>query len=124
MYLTDPGNYHPAFVILSTTLEDDVPKIHILILILNYFYLGLLIMCFLLSLGNRYQRLKWGYTLAFIGFGFGFIVTVAVFSPSRSFSSLSENKFTPGTNAGWFFAHLVKYLASKTHKSHEILSLV
>jgi len=65
--------------------------------------------------------------LAFIGFGFGFIMiymTVAVFSPSISFSSLSENKFTPGTNAGWFFAHLVKYLASKTHKSHEILSVV
>jgi hypothetical protein len=54
---TNQGNYYPAFVILSKTLEDYVRKIHIHILILNYFYLGLLIMCFLLS-------------LAFIGFDF------------------------------------------------------
>jgi chitin synthase len=30
-------------------------------------------MCFLLSLGNRPQGSKWGYTLAFIGFG---VVTI------------------------------------------------
>lgn len=36
--------------------------------ILNYFYLGLLIMCFLLSLGNRPQGAKLGYTVAFLGF--------------------------------------------------------
>jgi chitin synthase len=30
-------------------------------------------MCFLLSLGNRPQGSKWGYTLAFVGFG---IVTI------------------------------------------------
>lgn len=47
--------------------------IHILNLILNYFYLGLLVMCFLLALGNRPQGAKWGYTLAFIGFA---IITV------------------------------------------------
>ncbi|KAI5991704.1 glycosyltransferase family 2 protein [Pisolithus orientalis] len=64
------GNYYIAFVILSNALESYVPKLHILNLILNYFYLGLLIMCFLLSLGNRPQGSKWGYTLAFIGFGF------------------------------------------------------
>ena len=123
MYLTNQGNYHPAFVILSTTLEDYLPKIHMLMLMLNYCYRGLLIMCFFLSLDNRHQRSSWGYTLAFIGFGFGFItiyMTVAVFSPSRSFSSLSENKFIPGTNAGWFFGHLVKYLASKTHKTKKV----
>jgi chitin synthase len=34
-------------------------------------------MCFLLSLGNRPKESKWGYTLAFIGFGF--ITTVAAF---------------------------------------------
>ena len=55
MYLTNQANNHPAFVILSKTLEDYVPKIHILILILNYCYRGLLIMYFLLSLRNRYQ---------------------------------------------------------------------
>ncbi|KAG2068213.1 glycosyltransferase family 2 protein [Suillus decipiens] len=63
------GNYYIAFTILSQALEAYVPQIHILYIILNYFYLGLLIMCFLLSLGNRPQGSKWGYTLAFIGFG-------------------------------------------------------
>ncbi|KIM52757.1 glycosyltransferase family 2 protein [Scleroderma citrinum Foug A] len=67
------GNYYIAFIILSNALESYVPSLHILNLVLNYFYLGLLIMCFLLSLGNRPQGSKWGYTLAFIGFG---IVTI------------------------------------------------
>ena len=47
--------------------------VHILNIILNYAYLGLLVMCFLLSLGNRPQGAKWGYTLAMIGFA---IITV------------------------------------------------
>lgn len=37
--------------------------------IIDYFYLGLLITCFILALGNRPQGSKWGYTTAFIGFG-------------------------------------------------------
>jgi len=74
------SNYYIAFVILSKALEDYIPKIHIFNLILNHFYLGLLIMCFLLSLGDRPQGSKQGYTLAFIGFGFITIyMTVAVF---------------------------------------------
>ncbi|KAG6329461.1 hypothetical protein ID866_9628 [Astraeus odoratus] len=64
------GNYYIAFFILKNALETYVPSLHIVNIILNYFYLGLLIMCFLLSLGNRPQGSKWGYTLAFIGFGF------------------------------------------------------
>ncbi|KIK24230.1 glycosyltransferase family 2 protein [Pisolithus microcarpus 441] len=64
------GNYYIAFVILSDALESYVPKLHILNLILNYLYLGLLILCFLLSPGDRPQGPKWGYTLAFVGFGF------------------------------------------------------
>lgn len=47
--------------------------IHIVNVILNYFYLGLLVMCFLLSLGNRPQGSKVGYTIAFVGFG---IITI------------------------------------------------
>ncbi|KAG1844434.1 chitin synthase [Suillus tomentosus] len=67
------GNYYIAFIILTQALESYVPQIRILNIILNYFYLGLLIMCFLLSLGNRPQGSKWGYTLAFIGFA---IITI------------------------------------------------
>jgi chitin synthase len=63
------GNYYIAFVILTSALEGYVSSLHYLNLVLNYFYLGLLITCFLLSLGNRPQGAKWAYTLAFIGFG-------------------------------------------------------
>ncbi|KAI0691142.1 glycosyltransferase family 2 protein [Cerioporus squamosus] len=66
------GNYFISFIILSESLEDKSFNlgngIHIVNLILEYFYLGLLIMCYILSLGNRPQGAKWGYTLAFIGF--------------------------------------------------------
>lgn len=47
--------------------------IHVVNVILEYFYLGLLILCYILALGNRPQGAKWGYTLAFIGFA---IITV------------------------------------------------
>lgn len=57
-----------AFVILTTALEDYISSLHYLNLVLNYFYLGLLITCFLLSMGNRPQGAKWAYTLAFVGF--------------------------------------------------------
>jgi chitin synthase len=70
------GNYFIAFVILSNAMEDPsfhINGIHIVNVILQYFYLGLLIMCFILALGNRPQGSKLGYTLAFIGFA---IVTV------------------------------------------------
>jgi chitin synthase len=70
------ANYYIAFIILSNALEAGEFKlkgIHIANLILEYFYLGLLIMCFLLSLGNRPQGSKWGYTMAFIGFA---IITI------------------------------------------------
>ncbi|KAG9315524.1 glycosyltransferase family 2 protein [Chiua virens] len=62
------GNYYIAFVILTTALEDYISSLHYLNVVLNYFYLGLVIMCFLLSLGNRPQGAKWAYTIALIGF--------------------------------------------------------
>ncbi len=71
------ANYYIAFAILSSALETllspdpDHPNKIIMIFnaIINYFYLGLLITCFILALGNRPQGSKWGYTTAFIGFG-------------------------------------------------------
>ncbi|KIY52490.1 glycosyltransferase family 2 protein [Fistulina hepatica ATCC 64428] len=65
------ANFYIAFRILSEAMEDksvvgsamDIPNI-----ILNYFYLGLLVMCFILSLGNRPQGSKWAFTLAMVGF--------------------------------------------------------
>ncbi|EGN97877.1 glycosyltransferase family 2 protein [Serpula lacrymans var. lacrymans S7.3] len=65
------GNFYIAFTILTRALESsefNIKGINIVNDILNYFYLGLLIMCFLLSLGNRPQGSKWGYTIAMLGF--------------------------------------------------------
>ncbi|KAJ7599620.1 glycosyltransferase family 2 protein [Mycena floridula] len=68
------ANYYIAFTILSEAMEDPSfgisTGIHIVNLILGYAYLGLLILCFILALGNRPQGSKWGYTGAMIGFGF------------------------------------------------------
>ncbi|KAF4621803.1 hypothetical protein D9613_012089 [Agrocybe pediades] len=77
------ANYYIAFAILSDAMED--PSFHLkgiatANIFLNYFYLGLLIMCFILSLGNRPQGSKWGYTTAMIGFSIITIyMTVAAF---------------------------------------------
>jgi hypothetical protein len=52
-------------------LEDEtfgLKGINIFNVIINYIYLGLLLMCFILSLGNRPQGAKWFYTTAMIGF--------------------------------------------------------
>ncbi|KDQ51532.1 glycosyltransferase family 2 protein [Jaapia argillacea MUCL 33604] len=70
------GNYYISFKILSEALEDPtfhISGIVIVNVILEYFYLGMLIMCFILALGNRPQGAKWGYTTSFIGFA---IITV------------------------------------------------
>ncbi|KAG8977097.1 Chitin synthase, class 1 [Tulasnella sp. 427] len=67
------GNYYVSFFILAGAIEDPsfgLKGIHILNDILKYSYLGLLVMCFLLSMGNRPQGSKWAYTIAIIGFGF------------------------------------------------------
>ena len=70
------ANYYIAFAILSESMEDksfNLKGIAVVNVILNYFYLGLLMMCFILSLGNRPQGSKWGYTAAMIGFS---VVTI------------------------------------------------
>ena len=81
------GNYYIAFVILTDALEGYVSSLHYLNLVLNYFYLGLLITCFLLSLGNRPQGAKWAYTLAFIGFG---LITIYMTVRFVTFSSVGS----------------------------------
>lgn len=50
------ANYYIAFIILSASMGDEFGgAVNILNIVLHYVYLGLLIMCFLLSMGNRPQ---------------------------------------------------------------------
>ena len=85
-YILLQGNYFISFTILSESLEDksfNLNGIHVVNVILEYFYLGLLILCYILALGNRPQGAKWLYTFAFIGFA---IITIymTVWRLSRS----------------------------------------
>ena len=70
------GNYYISFTILSEALEDpsfNIKGIHVVNVILEYVYLGLLILVYILSLGNRPQGAKWLYTAAILGFA---VITV------------------------------------------------
>ncbi|KAF8318934.1 glycosyltransferase family 2 protein [Cantharellus anzutake] len=65
------ANFYIAFIILTKAMEDpsfNLKHIDIFNNVLQYIYLGLVVMCFLLSMGNRPQGSKWGYTTAMIGF--------------------------------------------------------
>jgi len=58
--------------VLTNALEDPTiiggKTIEVLNSILKYSYVGLLLTCFILSLGNRPQGSNKGYTLAFVGY--------------------------------------------------------
>ncbi|KAF8259401.1 chitin synthase-domain-containing protein [Lactarius quietus] len=66
------GNFFISFFVLTNALEDPTiiggKVIELVNTILKYAYVGLLLTCFILSLGNRPQGSNKGYTLAFIGF--------------------------------------------------------
>jgi chitin synthase len=66
------ANFLISFFILTNALEDPAviggKPIEVINTILRFGYVGLLLTCFMLSLGNRPQGSKWGYTLAFVGF--------------------------------------------------------
>lgn len=68
--------------------------IHIANVILNYFYLGLLMACFILALGNRPQGSKWFYTLAMVGFAIITVyMTIAAFLLAfKGLDELSQEK--------------------------------
>jgi chitin synthase len=66
------GNFFISFFVLTNALEDPAiiggKGIELVNTILKYSYVGLLLTCFILSLGNRPQGSNGGYTLAFVGF--------------------------------------------------------
>ena len=94
-------NYYMAFITPSNAMKDlsfKLHGIHVLNVILEYFYLGLLPMCFILALGNRPQRSKLRYTLAFIGVA---IITVY----------MSKSQLLPGTKVGMLTLLCSKFAA-------------
>ncbi|KAH7337302.1 chitin synthase-domain-containing protein [Rhizoctonia solani] len=89
------GNYYIAFVILTQSMGSLGPGVlKVLNTILTYFYLGMLVMCYLLALGNRPQGSKLGYTMSFIGFA---LITIymtfaAFFLAVRSVQDIANEK--------------------------------
>ncbi|CAE6466429.1 unnamed protein product [Rhizoctonia solani] len=89
------GNYYIAFVILTQSMGSLGPGVlKVLNTILNYFYLGMLVMCYLLALGNRPQGSKLGYTMSFIGFAFItiYMTFAAFFLAVKSVQDISRDK--------------------------------
>lgn len=67
------ANYYIAFVILTQSLEDPSFNFNGIVYfndVLRYIYLGVLIMCFLLAMGNRPQGSKMMFTIALVVFAF------------------------------------------------------
>ncbi|POW03761.1 hypothetical protein PSHT_11525 [Puccinia striiformis] len=65
------ANYYIAFVILTKSMEDpsfNFNGIRYFNDVLRYIYLGVLIMCFLLAMGNRPQGSKVMFTIALVVF--------------------------------------------------------
>ena len=66
------GNFYIAFFVLTNALEDPTilggKRIQLINTMLEYSYGGLLLACFILSLGSRPRGSNKRYTLAFIGF--------------------------------------------------------
>ncbi|KAG9030667.1 Chitin synthase, class 1, partial [Serendipita sp. 407] len=106
------GNYYIAFYILSNAMEDKsfgIAGIKVINLVLNYMYLGLLVTCYLLALGNRPQGSKKWYTIAFIGFG---IVTIymtfsAFFLAFRGISDIASQSQNGTLTFGDFFTNSI-----------------
>ncbi|KAH8916804.1 glycosyltransferase family 2 protein [Atractiella rhizophila] len=78
------GNFYIAFYILSNSLEDKTfgigGWIKVFNDILNYIYIGILIGCFLLAMGNRPQGSKVSFTIAMVAYAFITIyITFAAF---------------------------------------------
>lgn len=91
------GNYYIAFVILSDSMEGNgfhIAGIKTINLVLNYFYLGLLVMCFILSLGNRPQGSKIAYTLAMVGFALVtvYMTTAAILLSVKGIENVRDSK--------------------------------
>jgi chitin synthase len=66
------GNFFLSFFVLTNALEDPTiiggKTVKVVNTVFKYSYVGPLLTCFMLALGNRPQGSNRGYTLAFVGY--------------------------------------------------------
>ncbi len=95
------GNFFISFFVLTNALEDPTiiggKTIEVINTVLKYSYVGLLLTCFILALGNRPQGSNRTYTLAFIGYAI-FTVYMTVRQHDSSLNT-SESAKRRGANA-------------------------
>jgi len=63
------ANFYIAFVFITSSVDTIVPAMHIPNEILRYIYLAIIILCFLLAMGNRPAGSKTAYTGAMVVMG-------------------------------------------------------
>ncbi|KAL7423299.1 Chitin synthase, class 8 [Cryptotrichosporon argae] len=82
------GNYYIAF----NSMEDYGTGWKYVSIPLHYIYLGLLLLCFILALGNRPAGSKKGYTLSMIGFALitVYMVFCAVYLAVKGIQTIEE----------------------------------
>ncbi|EJU02992.1 glycosyltransferase family 2 protein [Dacryopinax primogenitus] len=88
------ANFYISFIILTQSMEDlNITGIHVLNIVLHYLYLGLLIMCFILALGNRPQGANIAYTVALIGFALItiYMTTAAILLAVKGIEAAANN---------------------------------
>ncbi|KAH9035911.1 hypothetical protein EDB85DRAFT_2143404 [Lactarius pseudohatsudake] len=92
------GNFFISFFVLTNALEDPTilggKGIELFNTLLKYSYVGLLLTCFILSLGNRPQGSNKGYTLAFVGFALFtvYITFAAIFLAVKGVQQVAAEK--------------------------------
>lgn len=90
------ANFFIFFVILTSGLEAasfNIPHINVLNGIVQYAYVGLVIACFLFSMGNRPQGSPWKYKLAITSFAVltVYMLVCAVLCAVKAFQGISGN---------------------------------
>ncbi|WOO85757.1 Chitin synthase 4 [Vanrija pseudolonga] len=111
------GNFYIAFVVLTDSMDPYGKVFHILNKPLHYAYIALLMLCFILALGNRPQGSKWGYTLAMVGFALitVYMIFCAVFLAIKGVEGVKESGGLKNPSAIFgskIFANIVISLAA------------
>ncbi|RSH90411.1 Chitin synthase, class 1 [Saitozyma podzolica] len=120
------GNFYIAFVVLTNSLNDLGNAWHYVNIPLQYIYVALLLLCFLLSLGNRPAGSKIGYTVSMVGFALLtiYMIFAAIYLAVRGIESVEQEGDTVSAVFGnKIFRNIVLSLAA-TYGLYIISSLL
>lgn len=92
------GNYYITFVVLCDSMSTDGGSsvYKYISTVLHYVYLALLLVCFVLSLGNRPAGSKVGYTISMVGFALItiYMMFAAILLAVRGIKAFTEDGLT------------------------------